>query len=514
MFIKLLVTTFIAIATYNINAIECEDFKVQLTEKQYFDKLDKLCYQKEFRDVGIRIFRKYWAMHLMELRNKKKSDILRWDNLRYAETILNVIPTELARAIFNVNSKQFQYNIMDDKILEIQGCTPATYNSSNWNYIVLINIIDKILNSEVKTIVEADLDGRYWSDERYQDKEKKIVFIKTTDQVIDETIDNMVNTYSQYKSNIIKAKNDVLYYFKELELNNILDKMRTARFYIVAKYCRPQKLKSEEENNNLINPLDKNSISKALEELVINVDRITAYMSALPKCVILNETMVFDEDRVLTPLSDQKITIRRAKCVLYTMKFSGVAIEYTVLKCIEYNRCGDETARLLTVDVNQNWCNLDTEKTNKDNCFVWNRKKEYFSTELKKGTESKKNLLWEFVSHLFGYDYNHKTLTTGLKNVDSIAEYMSDEPFIYRVAKQTVKFYNNNERILEAKAPYSLYIYLINIASQLQKEKTIIDTLQQIEIKLCKERKNTDIDDFLDNISDIISKEMEQTIYS
>ena len=157
--------------TLNCFAIDVDDFAIKLTEKQFpSDFREKLQSKKNYKsiseesdflharnflDAGVLIFRKYWAMHLMKLRNKKKSEILRWDNLRYAETILNIIPTELARAIFNINSSHFRYNILDDKILTYKGCNPSTYTQSNWNYIVLINVINRVINNNVKEIIEA-----------------------------------------------------------------------------------------------------------------------------------------------------------------------------------------------------------------------------------------------------------------------------------------------------------------------------------------------------------------------
>ena len=75
--------------------------------------------------------------------------------------------------------------------------------------------------------------SKSWSYAQYKNNEGNYVQIKSTDKVIDETVDNMIRNYGQqYKSNILKAKSDIKYYFYELELEKILESLRQARYNI------------------------------------------------------------------------------------------------------------------------------------------------------------------------------------------------------------------------------------------------------------------------------------------
>ena len=336
--------------TSNCFAIQVDDFDIKLTENQFphnfreklqsvVEKPNNIWQAQNYLDTAVLIFRKYWAMHLMELRNKKKSDLLRWDNLHYAETILNVIPTELARAIFNINSQKFQYNTINDKILEIKGCNPDMFNATHWNYVVLINVIDKALNSEIKTIAQAKKKKNYCDDYIVFDRDKKVWM----GEVIKKTIDDMTQTYGQkYESNILKAKHDILYYFNELELNKILYNIRTVRLYLVSEST------------------DQNSWSDKLDTVMKDANSITAYMNYLPKINIRTENIrvpyyseALNKDTGQWVEMDINAHGEKFDCLLFNVKFSMdikfskntpivsglIKDEYFVLNEVKLNSC-------------------------------------------------------------------------------------------------------------------------------------------------------------------------------
>ena len=40
-----------------------------------------------------------------------------------------------------------KYNAFNNRIIECIGTDPATYNASNWNYLFLVNFIDRFMSN-------------------------------------------------------------------------------------------------------------------------------------------------------------------------------------------------------------------------------------------------------------------------------------------------------------------------------------------------------------------------------
>ena len=81
-------------------AVEVKQFNARVYEAANMDEITK---QDPFLTVAIKILQDSYRAHLDEIRNKENpSDLLRDDNYKYFLTLYDVIPTELAKAVFSI----------------------------------------------------------------------------------------------------------------------------------------------------------------------------------------------------------------------------------------------------------------------------------------------------------------------------------------------------------------------------------------------------------------------------
>ena len=112
-----------------------------------------------------------------------------------------------------------KYNAFNNRIIECIGTDPATYNASNWNYLFLVNFIDRFM-SNTNLI--------------YDTEELK----KTKQAILDAKKDNgYMCDYDKYNTQIERAYNNIKKYCEELDLIAYLDELRKARLMQI----RPKK---------------------------------------------------------------------------------------------------------------------------------------------------------------------------------------------------------------------------------------------------------------------------------
>ena len=202
--------TVAVLATMNAKAVEVKHFEAQIYEAANMEEITK---QDPFLTVAIKVFQDSYRAHLDELRAKENpSDLLRTDNYKYFLTINKVIIEEMIKMAFGIEVAGDSVNYVKsnkDKVIEcISGGniykSIELYNASNWNYLLLINVLNQVKHSEQQ--IDEQL-------------------IKNTAELIAKQ-----DKYSEYKTQLANAIYDLQHYFNELELYGYLEKTRAIKW--------------------------------------------------------------------------------------------------------------------------------------------------------------------------------------------------------------------------------------------------------------------------------------------
>ena len=195
------------VATMSARAIEVKHFEAQIYEAANMEEITK---QDPFLTVAIKVFQDSYRAHLDELRAKKNpSDLLRTDNYKYFLTINKVIIEEMVKMAFGIEVTGDSVNYVKsnkDKVIEcISGGgniykSIEEYDASNWNYLLLINVLNQVKISEQP--INAQL-------------------IKVTAELIAQQ-----DKYNKYTTQLNNAVHDITEYFNELELYGWLSEVR------------------------------------------------------------------------------------------------------------------------------------------------------------------------------------------------------------------------------------------------------------------------------------------------
>ena len=206
-------------AAFNANALKDDDYDISLMERATKWTLDDTS-----RAIASEVFRQHWNAHLAKIRlqNRQKGivdEITKWDSEYYGETVLKVIPTEIARCFFNITNDMVTYNQFDGRMIECVETNPSKYTDANWNYVFLINFLDRFLSNTLKP----------------HSKEAKA---KLFNRILDETTNVMLKAtkengytydYGKYAEDINKAYDDIKAYSEKLDLVQYLDELRCVR---------------------------------------------------------------------------------------------------------------------------------------------------------------------------------------------------------------------------------------------------------------------------------------------
>ncbi len=210
------------IAAFNANAFKDNDYDISLMERT--TRATRWTLDDTSRAIASEVFRQHWNAHLAKIRlqNRQKGivdEITKWDSENYGETVLKVIPTEIARCFFNITNDMVTYNKFDGRMVECVGTNPSQYTDANWNYVFLINFLDRFLSNTLKP---------------YSKEATK----QLLDEVLHETKDTILSAnkkggymcdYKSYTKKIEDAYSDIQKYVEKLDLVSYLDELRCVR---------------------------------------------------------------------------------------------------------------------------------------------------------------------------------------------------------------------------------------------------------------------------------------------
>ena len=155
--LKLAVSTVVVAANVQADVI-MPDFELDL-EARDIDQLKEIAKQDINVAFGVDAFTENYRAHMWDIRNNYKHtpwehEIVRYESLKYYNTVYKLILTELARCIFDIKGGMIEYTDDYGKILKCKGGKPIEqYDQSNWNYVVFVNVLNRIIH---KNNYEAD----------------------------------------------------------------------------------------------------------------------------------------------------------------------------------------------------------------------------------------------------------------------------------------------------------------------------------------------------------------------
>ena len=166
--LRLAISTVVVVA--NVYAVEMADFELDL-EARSVEQLQEIAKKDINVAFGVDAFTEHYRAHMWDIRNNYKytpeeNEIVRYESLKYYNTVYKLIPTEIARCIFGIKGGMVEYTDNYNDILECQGGKPIElYDQSNWNYVVFVNVLNRYRNNEtakvkdvIKTIVAGIID--------------------------------------------------------------------------------------------------------------------------------------------------------------------------------------------------------------------------------------------------------------------------------------------------------------------------------------------------------------------
>ena len=147
--LRLAVSTVVVAA--NVYAVEMADFELDL-EYRNIKQLEKIANANIKVAFGVDAFTEHYRAHMWNIRNNcehtpEENEIVRYESLKYYNTVYKLIPTEIARCIFGIKGGMVEYTDDNDEILECKGGKPIEqYDQSNWNYVVFVNVLNRVIH--------------------------------------------------------------------------------------------------------------------------------------------------------------------------------------------------------------------------------------------------------------------------------------------------------------------------------------------------------------------------------
>ena len=240
------------------NAIKVNDYSIMLTDDP---KLDTMYKQDEYRAMASEILRQHYNAHLAKVRMKNKSELVQWDNETYNESVYGVILNEIARCFFNINNDMVTYNQFNGRMIECVGTNPLKYDSSNWNYVFLVNFIDRFMANTITPISGAAFNKLF--NIALEDTKETMLNAKTTNGYMCD--------YATYKDAIERAYSDIKEYCTQLQLSDYLIELMRARLNtanIQYKWINKQ----DENGNAERKELDYEDAQSKYKEFITKID--------------------------------------------------------------------------------------------------------------------------------------------------------------------------------------------------------------------------------------------------
>ena len=125
----------------------------------FYSKFDAKLYENDFqfescvyRKIALNVFCDSLRYHYDMVRKNGKSKIMNDKTYRYFESLYKVIHNELAKAFFRISlfgNHVYYYDKDKDDIIEVEETQIKYYSLANFNYILLVNIIHTVINSDI-----------------------------------------------------------------------------------------------------------------------------------------------------------------------------------------------------------------------------------------------------------------------------------------------------------------------------------------------------------------------------
>ena len=200
-------------------------------------------------EIGLVILQNSYKAHLDEIRTTKNPYLLKLNGYKYFLSVYDVIFNEIAKMKLSVKESGNSVCYEGRNKNEVIKCNFAgnvkNYTLSNWNYILLINVLNQVKNS---------------------DKQIDINLINETAKHIAQDSD-----YKIYQEKIKYAEQNIAQYFEQLNLYTYLTDIRSFDFdAMFATAEKDYKEKKDTSRDYSLNNLDMTvSVSKAYKEFKV-----------------------------------------------------------------------------------------------------------------------------------------------------------------------------------------------------------------------------------------------------
>ena len=199
-----------------VEAIKLKNFDVRIHDEATFwtayDRAwdDLAASTNKFFAKAVMIFQDSYREHLdMQRAKENPSDLLRDDNYKYFLTLYGVIVNEIARMVFDIKLENDPVSYVNKDKDDIIECisngeskfkTIEDYDPSNWNYLLLVNVLNQVKNSDIEI--------------------NKEIIQCAAEKILKE------DKYKGYETRINNAVSDITTYFNQLELYSYLKRTR------------------------------------------------------------------------------------------------------------------------------------------------------------------------------------------------------------------------------------------------------------------------------------------------
>ncbi len=158
---KLICSLVIFVSSTVLFALVMHNFEIDLEYRDY-NQFNNINDQYSHIPKAVDAFVEHYRAHMWRIRNshtlreqftEQDRELVDYKNLKYYRTIYSLIPTELARAVFSIKGGAVEYTDNGQDVLECVGDNYKSidaYDRANWNYILLVNLINTAMNSADK----------------------------------------------------------------------------------------------------------------------------------------------------------------------------------------------------------------------------------------------------------------------------------------------------------------------------------------------------------------------------
>ena len=256
----LIFTVFAVVLGADANAIKVNDYSITLTDDP---KLDEIYKKDEYRAMASEVLRQHYNAHMAKVRMNNKSELVQWDNETYNESVYCVILNEIARCFFNIENGMVKYNQFNGRMIECIKTSPSNYNAANWNYVFLINLIDRFMANTIKPFYDTQYKKLF--DRALKDTREVILNAKRKDGYMCD--------YATYAEAIERAYGDIKEYCDQLQLSDYLTKLMKARLNQANIKYKAQRYTTQDKNGNKVEKEDRSAELTQYKDFITEIDK-------------------------------------------------------------------------------------------------------------------------------------------------------------------------------------------------------------------------------------------------